>query len=167
MDVLDGLRQDHREVEGLFDKFESLGERAFMSKARTVAKLIRALGEHAEVEETIVYPALRHAGTEEDMVLESYEEHHLVHVMLEELDELDAESESFDAKVNVLKDLVQRHVEEEENILFPAARRALGRAKLEELGGRVAAARKDYERRHRGDVARVTFSRAARRRART
>ena len=70
----------------------------------------------------------------ESDVLEAIEEHHVVKVLLRELEDLDAAHERFDAKVTVLMENVRHHVKEEEQELFPEVRDAIGRSELLELG---------------------------------
>ena len=138
------LKEDHKTVEQLFKKFEQAGDRAYTTKRRLVDSMISELTTHAYIEETIFYPAARQAVPQtEDHVLESVEEHHVVMWMLSELAKLDAEAENFDAKVTVLIENVRHHVEEEEQEWFPQVRKAMGRKRLQELGERMAAAKKD------------------------
>jgi hypothetical protein len=77
-----------------------------------------------------------------DAVLESLEEHHLVKWTLSELEKMDPSDERYDAKVKVMMESVEHHVEEEEGELFPAVRKLLGEELLEELGERMAKAKK-------------------------
>jgi hemerythrin-like domain-containing protein len=67
------------------------------------------------------------------MVLEAYEEHHVVKLLLAELPRVNPEDERFEAKMTVLSELVEHHVEEEEKEMFKLAQK-LGREELEELG---------------------------------
>lgn len=79
---------------------------------------------HAELEEGLIYPAIR-AGIEDDEVMnEAKEEHHLVHVLIPELKELEPSDEAFKAKFIVLGELVKHHVKEEEGVMFPQAQKA-------------------------------------------
>ena len=81
------LREDHRAVSKLFDRYTEAGERAFTAKRELVERMVRALSMHAAIEEEIFYPAVRRsvAGAT-DIVLESLEEHHIVKWMLSELE---------------------------------------------------------------------------------
>jgi hemerythrin-like domain-containing protein len=151
MDAIELLTHDHREVEQLFRQFEKLTERAHKSKENVVAKIIRELAVHAAIEEIFFYPAVRTAGLKSgnrageraaEAILESLEEHHIVKWTLSELERLDPGDERFDAKVKVLMESVRHHVEEEQDELFPKARRLLGEELLAELGERMAAAKK-------------------------
>jgi hemerythrin-like domain-containing protein len=151
MDAIALLTRDHREVELLFKQFERLTERAEKSKKKLVLRMVRELAIHAAIEEMLFYPAVRTAGLAAgtraggqiaDTVLEALEEHHIVKWTLSELEDMDADDERFDAKVTVLMESVRHHVEEEQDELFPKVRKLLGKDLLEELGERMAKAKK-------------------------
>jgi hemerythrin superfamily protein len=151
MDAIAVLKRDHEEVERLFRQFEKLTERAHRSKQKIVMKIIRELAIHAAVEEMLFYPAVRTAALKAnvralkeaaDTVLESLEEHHVVKWTLSELEQMKPEDERYDAKVQVLMESVRHHVEEENEELFPKARRLLGDDLLFELGDRIEKAKK-------------------------
>jgi len=145
MNAITLLKNDHKTVEDLFQRFEKLGPRAVKSKEDVVARIIRELSVHAAIEEMVFYPAIRQAvddGEIEDMVLEALEEHHIVKWVLSELDGMSPENERFDAKVTVLTENVRHHVEEEEHDLFPQVSKRLGRPRLDELGEAMARLKK-------------------------
>ena len=151
MDAIALLQRDHNEVEQLFKEFEKLTERAHKSKEKIVNKVIRELAIHSAVEEMLFYPAVRTAALKAntralkeaaDTVLESLEEHHVAKWTLSELEKMKPEDERYDAKVQVLMESVRRHVEEEQEELFPKARRLLGDSLLFELGDRIEKAKK-------------------------
>src|SRR6476620_11570181 len=135
MDAITLLKNDHKTVSALFKRFDKLGDRAEKSKREIVDKIIEELSIHAAIEEQLFYPAARECVPEtEDHVLESLEEHHIVKWVLSELDGMDPSAERFDAKVTVLKENVEHHVEEEEGEFFPKVRNELGRKALGDLG---------------------------------
>jgi hemerythrin superfamily protein len=151
MDAIALLTRDHQEVDRLFKQFENLTERAQKSKKKLVLKMVRELAIHAAIEEMLFYPAVRTAALKAstragqsaaDTVLESLEEHHIVKWTLSELEKMSPEDERFDAKVTVLMESVRHHVEEENDELFPKARKLLGAEMLEELGQRMEKAKK-------------------------
>jgi hemerythrin superfamily protein len=143
MDAITLLKNDHKTVKGLFAKFEKLGDRADKTKRELVDKIIEELSIHAAIEEQIFYPAVREAIPEvEDDVLEGLEEHHIVKWVLSELDGMSPSDERYDAKVTVLKENVEHHVEEEEGDWFPKVREALGRKALQEMGAAMEKAKK-------------------------
>ena len=127
-------------MEGLFRRLERAGDGAIRTKTALARELVRALSVHAAIEEELLYPALREAGVEAD-VLEALEEHHAVKLMLSELDAIGPRAPRFDAKVAVLAENVRRHVAEEEQTLLPRLQRALDVRQRAELGASLEAAR--------------------------
>jgi hemerythrin-like domain-containing protein len=85
---------------------------------------------HAELEEGLVYPAIRAGIDDDNLMNEANEEHHLVHVLIAELKKLDPSDETFRAKFTVLGELVKHHVKEEDGGMFPKAQKGHDR-----LGG--------------------------------
>ncbi len=135
MDAIALLKTDHRSVEQLFQQFENVGDRAFSTKAKVVTQIVRELSVHAEIEETLFYPAAAKAAAQtKSMVLESLEEHLGVKRILADLEKMEPTDERFDAKVTVLIEQVRHHVSEEEEDLFPKVGGGLSHDRLDELG---------------------------------
>jgi hemerythrin-like domain-containing protein len=142
-DAIALLKQDHREVQQLFTRFEKAGAAAHKEKGRLVASMIEALSRHAAIEEMVFYPAVRReVPGQESAVLEALEEHHVAKWLLSELESLDPAAERFDAKATVLIESVRHHVKEEEGELFPKVRAALSRRQLLEIGDELRAAKR-------------------------
>jgi hemerythrin-like domain-containing protein len=116
--VIEMLKEDHEKVKGLFDKFESVEGQ---ERADFAATAIMELKVHADLEEKLIYPAIREQIDEDEMMNEAVEEHHLVHVLIRELKKLKPKDEVFQAKFKVLGELVKHHIEEEEGEMFPKA----------------------------------------------
>lgn len=142
MNAFELLKQDHKKVSDIFEKLEPTTERAIKTREELFAKLKTELDIHARVEESLLYPALEEAGETRDLTLEAYEEHRLVKRLLTELEAMPKDSEQWTAKLTVLKENVEHHVEEEEGELFKKARKVLSKEQLEELGGRMEAEKK-------------------------
>ena len=151
MDAIALLTRDHQEVDRLFKQFEKLTDRAQKSKQKLVMKMIRELAIHAAIEEMLFYPAVRTAALKAstragekaaDGILEALEEHHSDQWTLSAREKMAPEDERYDAKVTVLIESVRHHVEEEQEELFPKARKLLGAELLEELGTRMEKAKK-------------------------
>jgi hemerythrin superfamily protein len=124
-DAIGMLMEDHREVEDMFKKFEELGDRAKVSKKRIADQICEALTMHTMLEEEIFYPAVREAGKElEEMVDEAVVEHASAKDLIAQIQAADADDDLFDAKVKVLQEQIEHHVEEEEKEMFPKARKA-------------------------------------------
>jgi hemerythrin superfamily protein len=140
VDAITLLKNDHKTVEQLFKRFEKSEDPS--EKRKIADQVIRELSIHAAIEEQVFYPAIREAvPSEEDMVLESLEEHHVAKWVLSELVDMSPEAERFDAKFTVLMENVRHHVEEEEQELFPEVRKALGRKALAEVGAALEKAK--------------------------
>ena len=133
MNAIELLKKQHQEVDELFEKFEKAGEKAFEEKQRLFIQIADRLAAHASIEEKFFYPAVNTEETE-DILLESAEEHLGVKRILADLLELRPSDETFDAKVKVLQELVEHHVEEEEKQLFPKVRKMAEKDALEDLG---------------------------------
>ncbi|HEY0700455.1 MAG TPA: hemerythrin domain-containing protein [Micromonospora sp.] len=132
------LKEDHKEVRRLFKAFQQAGENATTRKRELVGQIIEALTVHTYLENEVMYPEVRRLLPDlDDDVLESYEEHHVVDVLCEELAAMEPDQERYDAKVTVLIENVTHHIEEEEQDWFPKVRAGLGRSELQEMGARM------------------------------
>ena len=136
MKATDLLKKQHRQVKGLFKKLEktenSRGRRDLMEQ------IAQALKMHTQIEEEIFYPAVAEIGSQKakEMTMEAFEEHHVVDLVLAELPKVDPEDERFEAKMTVLMELIEHHVEEEEKEMFKLAEK-LGNDELKALGQRM------------------------------
>jgi len=133
MDAIKFLKSQHREVEKLFAAIEKLGERATKSRVRLFEQLADALALHATIEEKIFYPSA-HFDKTEDILFESLEEHLAVKRVITDLMSCPAGDPTWKAKLSVLKEDVEHHVEEEEEELFPMVAKELGGDRLAEIG---------------------------------
>lgn len=143
-DAIEILTSQHREVDALFEELEKAGDRAHKTKQKLAQKIAEKLTAHARLEEKHFYPAAKEA--DEALVAEAAEEHFGVKNMLQRLAKAKPGSEEFDARVTVLKELVEHHVKEEEQDLFPKCREALGAEKLTAMGIAIAQAMAKNER---------------------
>jgi len=135
-DAIALLKADHRAVEELFEKFEkaSGSER----KRKLAEEICLELSVHAEIEEEIFYPACE-GKVDDDLLKESYVEHDGAKVLIAEIMNGGPSDEYYDAKVKVLQEEIEHHVEEEEKRLeglFAQARKA--DLDLDELGQQLA-----------------------------
>ncbi|WP_441290470.1 hemerythrin domain-containing protein [Sorangium sp. KYC3313] len=136
MKATDLLKEQHQEVEELFERMSQAGSDE-ISALRD--ELVATLVSHTAIEEELFYPESREALGASPLIATSYEEHALVDIMLQKLLSTEPGDETFHARLGVLKELVQHHVEEEEKQLFPQVESAMGAARLEELGSRLEA----------------------------
>lgn len=134
MKATDLLKKQHRQVEKLFKQCEKTEDPR--QRRQLLQQIENALKVHTKIEEEVFYPAVREMGTSkaEKMIDEAFEEHHVVDLVLAELPQVDPEDERFEAKMTVLSELVEHHVEEEEEEMFPMADKKLGPERMKALG---------------------------------
>ena len=137
MDAITLLKNDHDKVKRLLNELESTTERGVKTREELFATIKGELTVHETIEEEIFYPALKSHPKAKDIVLEAYEEHHVVDTVMAELEGLDVADETWGAKAKVMKENVEHHIEEEEGEMFPQARQVFEREELEELGARM------------------------------
>ena len=120
------LEQDHADVRKLFEEYDELAnDEADAEERQALAEQICAmLTAHATVEEEIFYPAAREAGVASDPLDEAEVEHAAATHPIAQNRSMSADDELFDAKVKVLGEYVDHHVEEEEGEMFPQCRDA-------------------------------------------
>lgn len=141
MDAFELLKQDHKTVSGILEKLDATTERGVKTREELFTQLKTELDIHAQIEEQILYPVLKEAKETEDITLEAYEEHAVVKRLLQELDALAKDDETWGAKLTVLKENVEHHVEEEEGEMFKDARKVLSAEQIEDIGARLQAAK--------------------------
>lgn len=147
MDAIKLLKQQHAQTEALLGEYARLSPGAYAHKRRLFARIADELAAHAQIEEMYFYPAANSAQTE-DLLLEAAEEHLAVKRIVADLLDLPVTDEKFDPKMKVLHDLIQHHVQEEEEQLLPRIARAVDAEALEDLGVQMEA---EYERLRQGE----------------
>jgi hemerythrin superfamily protein len=139
------LREDHRKVETLFERFRSTTDPA--ERKRIVDTALKELVVHSALEEEFVYPKL-HEQQRSD-INRAEEEHHVVELLIKELDGLD-DDEKLDAKFSVLAENVKHHVKEEESEILPQAERTLN---VQSIGAEMSTRKKELEKKMEGPIA--------------
>ena len=141
-DAVSLLTSDHAEVKQMFEEYRQLVQDNADDDRRDelAAEICSALTVHAEIEEDIFYPALRER-LDDDLALDQAEvEHAIARDLVEQIEAMEPDDALFDARVLVLAEYVEHHVQEEESEIFPQAEKS--GIDLEELGAELA------ERRH-------------------
>lgn len=120
------LQRDHSDVRKLFKQYEKLADAEADGEERQelATQICTMLTAHATIEEEIFYPAAREAGVEDDLLDEAEVEHASAKDLIAQIQSMSPDDELYDAKVTVLGEYVDHHVQEEENEMFPKCRRA-------------------------------------------
>jgi hemerythrin superfamily protein len=123
-DAIALLKEDHKKVKDLFDKFEKAKNPG--QKEQIAREAMKELKIHTAIEEEIFYPTVRQALGEkeedEELLNEASEEHRVAKTIIEALDKGSADDEDFEAKFTVLAENVRHHIKEEEGEMFPESK---------------------------------------------
>ena len=139
MDAIALLKADHDKVKKLLSELETTTERGVKTRAELFSTIKGELTVHEIIEEEIFYPELKAHPKAKDIVLEGFQEHHVVDLLMKELEELDVTDETWGAKAIVMKENIEHHIEEEEGEMFKTARSVFDKGELDDLGDRMAA----------------------------
>ena len=137
MNAIELLKDDHKQMKKLLDEVGSTGDNATVTREKLFTRIRDELRIHEMIEEKVFYPALKEHPKAKDVVLEGYEEHHAVDVLLDELDGVPFDDERWAPKMTVIKENIEHHIEEEEEEMFGKARSILGDDELATLGEKM------------------------------
>jgi hemerythrin superfamily protein len=141
MDALTLLEHDHQKVKKLLGEIEKTTERGVKTRQELFTKLVEELTIHEQIEERIFYPEVKERAESkklEELVAESYEEHHFVDIVKAEIEGTPFEAEEWAAKFKVMMETIEHHAfEEEEGKMFPKVRKVFSRDELEDMGTRM------------------------------
>jgi len=124
-DAIDLLIEDHEKVKKLFKEFEKLAKKDDIEgKVEVANKICEELTIHAQIEEEIFYPAARAAIDDDDMLNEAEVEHASAKDLIAQISGMSGKDEMYDAKVTVLSEYINHHVEEEEGEMFKKVKKS-------------------------------------------
>ena len=135
-DALSMLKADHDKVRKMFKDFEKLDSGDSEEKAQLVKQACTELKVHSQVENEIVYPAIRESIHDDELMDEALVEHQLAEELISQLEQMQPGDDMYDAKFIVLGEYVDHHIAEEQKEMFPKARKA--KIDLVGLGERIA-----------------------------
>lgn len=137
------LKQDHAEVKKMFKQFDKLAEKEDIEgKTQIANKICAELIAHTIAEEEIFYPAARQATQDDDMLNEANVEHESAKSLIAQIQSMDPADPMYDAKVTVLGEYINHHVEEEETEMFPMVKKSK-ELDLKEMGALIAARKEE------------------------
>jgi hemerythrin superfamily protein len=137
-DAIELLKQDHREVEGLFKEFEQLEDDQDAAE-QVIETACAELKLHDRIETEIFYPAVREAAEKEeieDLLDEAEVEHDTLRELIRKLESMDPTDDKRQAHFTVLMEYVKHHVKEEEKEMFPQVKK-LKELDLQALGAEM------------------------------
>lgn len=134
------LKQDHEKVKSLLSKLSDTTSRAEKTRGKLLEQVAEELRIHTKIEEEVFYPAFKKAGgrSVENMFYEAVEEHKAVeNQVLPDLENTNVDSDAFAGRAKVLSELIEHHIKEEEEEMFPKARELFDEKQLEQLGAQM------------------------------
>jgi hemerythrin superfamily protein len=140
--VITLLKEDHDKVKEAFKQFEKMDRSDLEACRELVDSVCADLTVHTMLEEEIVYPALREAIGDEDLMNEAAVEHETAKTLIAQLENMEADDPNYFATFTVLGEYVMHHVEEEEGEMFPQAKKAK-ELDLEALGEQLKARKEE------------------------
>ena len=143
MDAMALLKEDHRKVKKMLAELESTTERGVKTREELFTKVKQELVVHEAIEEEIFYPALKEHPKTKEIALEGYEEHHVVDMVMAEIDGVDYDDEQWGAKFTVMKENLEHHIEEEEGEMFKQAKQVFDEDELARLGESMMALKEE------------------------
>ena len=145
MDAIGLLKDDHEKMKSLLKELEEAAEQGSPKREQLFATVKEELTVHEAIEEEIFYPALKEHPKAKELVLEAYEEHGVVDLVMAEIEGLSFDDERWSAKFTVMKENIEHHIEEEEKEMFKQARDVFEAAELEDLGARMTARKEELQ----------------------
>ena len=140
-DAITLLTEDHNQVKKMFKDYEKLCKKDDAEGKETLAgQICQALTVHSQLEEEIFYPVVREAIDEDKMMNEAIIEHTTAKDLIAQIQSMRVSDPMYDAAVTVLGEYINHHVQEEQNEIFPKARKA--KIDLEKLGIEMAERKK-------------------------
>jgi hemerythrin-like domain-containing protein len=134
VDALTLLKKDHDEVKKMLKDLDDTTDRAVTTRQDLFERLKFSLTVHEQMEEAVLYPALKEHAETKEIVLEAYEEHDVVDTILGELEQTPVDDETWHAKLTVMRENLLHHIEEEEGEMFGQIRGVFDKETLESLG---------------------------------
>jgi hemerythrin superfamily protein len=143
MNAIELIKEDHKKLRKMLD--DTLAADGASEREERLSHLRTELVAHERMEEEVLYIRLRDEKKVHDEVLEGYEEHHVADIILDELMDVPPETDLWKAKMKVLKENVEHHLDEEEDELLKKAKSVLDRDELERLGERMEKIKRSAE----------------------
>ncbi|MEO9062058.1 MAG: hemerythrin domain-containing protein [Nitrosospira sp.] len=135
-DAIELLMEDHARVKEIFRKFENSSKRKCAEeKEEMVDEICRELALHMQLEEEILYPAVRESIEDGGLMNKAMVERSSVKELILEIQSMNASDPMYEATVAMLNEYVGHHMEEEESRIFPEIKKS--KIDLVEMGSDI------------------------------
>ncbi len=133
MDIYERIKQDHDAVRELCAQVEDTTNRAEKKREQLFRQISLEIWAHHKVEEATFYEAFKKKGETGD-AFEAQNEHHMLNNMMDELATMPVDSEQWQKKFGAMKELLDHHLDEEEEDFFPKAKKIFSKEEAQSLG---------------------------------
>ncbi len=145
MDIFKEMKKEHDEFRKMSEKIGGTTTRATKIRTEDFGKFKLELTAHHEAEEIVLVPVLKEKKATKEMGIEIMEEHNILSRLLDELEALDVTDEKWIVKFKVLKEIMEKHLDEEENEISKEAHKEFDQKRLDELGDKFTQEDKKQE----------------------
>lgn len=145
MDAFKFIKKEHDRMDKIFAEIADTTERATKTRNDLFADLKKDLEIHMKIEEAVLYPELKKHSKTEDKGFEGIAEHDVGKTLLREMDSMPKDNKEWTAKFDVLKESMEHHNKEEEDELFPDARKILSQEQIDSMGEKLIAEKEKLE----------------------
>lgn len=134
MDIFKEMKKEHDEFRKMAEKISETTTRATKIRSEGFAEFKLEVTAHHEAEEIVLVPVLKEKKATKEMGIEIVEEHDILSRLLDELEELPIDDEKWIVKFKVLKEIMEKHLDEEENEISDKAHEEFKQERLNEMG---------------------------------
>lgn len=127
------LKKDHQEVKGILGQLKESKETSMKEREDLFQKLTEEMVPHMKAEEKTFYKPLKAKKEAREDAMEGIEEHHVAEMVFKELQKMPKGEDRWGAKLSVFKELVEHHIQEEENKILKRAEKVLGHDEVQNI----------------------------------
>jgi hemerythrin superfamily protein len=131
--LIQAIEKDHKEVQSLLKKIKDMGDGKPKQRKEMFETLKMELIPHMKAEESAFYPKLKEKKEAKEDALEAIVEHQVAETVLKELDKMKGDEEMWTPKFSVLKELIEHHIEEEEEKVFKDTQKTMDHDEMETI----------------------------------
>ena len=142
MNIYERIKQDHDHAREVMEKLKDTTARAEKTRKELFGEFKLDMWAHHKVEEAVFYSYLRYGTEMSDDSYEALNEHHVANGLLEELDTFPVTSDEWGMKFKTLCELIEHHIDEEEQDFFPKAKKFIPKGVADLMGKRFDARKK-------------------------
>lgn len=128
-DILSVIKEDHKPLKELIAVMKDSEGKSFSERKQAFMEFAPLLMTHAKAEEKALYEFMKTKSELKQAAFEGDTEHMMADQLCEEIKRTTGEDE-MSAKIKVLAEAVEHHIEEEENEIFPDVKKNVEASKL-------------------------------------